>query len=274
MWQLLKNRLKKILGRPMSLKPYESVCAKEAELFGLHKSESGEFFPNFRISPSDTFVDVGCGFGGACVFAANQGAETIGVDINPAWVELTNKRLREETPSQRWHTYVSDSNPLPLQSGIATKVMCQEVLEHVDDPHAVLMELVRIGKPGAQYLLSVPDPASESVMRHITPAYIWERPHHQHVFERESFNRLVQDVGLKIEKRASYSFYWSMWWILLWADPSIAQTNQFGGSVSPLLRYWNKTWDALLTAPEGLRVKEALDNYMPKTQYLLVSKAA
>lgn len=274
MWELLKHRAKKILGRPFPPKPYEKVCERETELSGLHRGDKGEFFPDFRIGPSDTLVDVGCGFGGACSFAAAQGAEVIGIDINPDWVERTKKRLREETSSQRWKTYVSDSNPLPLESGIASKVICQEVLEHVDDPEAVIAELARIGKPGTRYLLSVPDPVSESVMRQITPSSYWVKPNHQRIFARETFVRLVEESGLTIERRASYSFYWSMWCILSWSDPGIGTTAPFGSSLTPVLRYWNKTWDALLAAPDGPRIKNALDKLMPKSQYLLARKAA
>jgi ubiquinone/menaquinone biosynthesis C-methylase UbiE len=273
-WEILKRRIKKMLRMPLPPKPYERVFEREAELFGLHRGDNGEFFPDFHITSSDTVVDVGCGFGGACVFAAAQGAEVVGVDINPPWIEHTKKRLREETSSQRWKLYVSDSNPLPLESGIATKVICQEVLEHVDDPAAVLAELARIGRVGARYLLSVPDPASEAVMREITPAWVWAKPHHQHIFEHKFLDQLVESVGLTIERRASYSFYWSMWWILLWSEPSITMTTQFGGALKPVLRYWNKTWDALLAAPEGMRVKNALDKAMPKSQFLLARKAA
>jgi hypothetical protein len=41
-----------------------------------------------------------------------------------------------------------------------------------------------------------------------------------------------------------------------------------------VLRYWNKTWDALLAAPEGARVKRALDKFMPKAQVLVARKAS
>jgi SAM-dependent methyltransferase len=272
MWESLKLRVKKILGRPLPPKPFERVWEREGELFGLYRESNGQLFPDFRITASDRVVDVGCGDGGVCVFAARQGAEVIGTDIDPAMIDATNKRLREETTSQRWQTHVSDSNPLPVKSGIASKVICQEVLEHVDDPAVVVSELVRIGKPGSLYLLSVPDPVGEKIHREIAPSIYWAKPYHLRIFERDAFDRLIQDAGLTIVKRANYSFFWSMWWILFWAETAV--TGQFGGPNTPLLRYWNKTWDALLAAPEGARVKNALDKFMPKSRFLLARKAA
>lgn len=268
----MKLRAKKLLRVPLRPKPREPIWQREAKLFGLHQSESGEYFPHFRITSSDTVVDVGCGVGAACVFAADEGAEVIGVDIDPEMIEITNKRLREETSSQRWQTYLSDSNPLPLESGTATRVICQEVLEHVDDPATMLSELTRIGRPNALYLLSVPDPVAETVQKDVAPESYWRKPNHLRIFEHEIFDKLVEAAGLRIETRASYSFYWSMWWILFWAEPRV--TRQFGSGSTPVLDYWNKTWDALLAAPQGPHIKKALDKFMPKTRYVLARKAA
>lgn len=272
MWATLKLRAKKLLRMPLPPKPYEVICQKEAELFGLHRSENGEYFPGFRVTSADTVVDVGCGVGGACVFAADEGAEVIGVDIDPDMIEVAKKRLREETSSRRWQAHLSDSNPLPLESATATKVICQEVLEHVDDPASMLSELARIGRPGALYLLSVPDTVAENVQKTLAPETYWRKPNHLRIFDRAAFDRLVEDAGLTIERRETYSFYWSMWWILFWAEPQI--TRHFGGPITPVLRYWNKTWAALLAAPEGPRIKKALDKFMPKTRFILARKAA
>lgn len=272
MWDTLKLRVKRILGMPLPPKAYERVREREAELFGLYRENSGELFPDFSITASDMVVDVGCGNGAACVFAAKQGAEVIGVDIDPAMIDLTSERLREETLSRRWRTHISDSNPLPLESGIASKVICQEVLEHVDDPAVVASELARIGRPGSWYLLSVPDPVGESIHREIAPSFYWAKPYHLRIFKREEFERLVEDAGLTIVRRASFSFFWSMWWILFWASPGVK--CEFGRAGTSWLRYWNKTWDALLAAPEGHRIKKALDNFMPKSQYIIARKAS
>ncbi len=40
--------------------------------------------------------------------------------------------------------FVSDCTQLPLQDGLASKVIAMEMLEHVKDPAAVLEELVRV----------------------------------------------------------------------------------------------------------------------------------
>ena len=60
---------------------------------------------------------------------------------------------------------VSNSLPLPLTNGYASKVVCMEVLEHIDQPEPFMAELVRMGRPGTQYLLSVPAQVDEHFAR-------------------------------------------------------------------------------------------------------------
>jgi SAM-dependent methyltransferase len=268
LWKSLKRRIKKILHRP-HLDPHEYVHETDAEVAGWFNHRTGELLTGFQILPDDTVVDVGCGDGGSCEFAGHVGAAVIAVDIDPAMIEKVKQRM-VRTPARSWRTIVSDGNPLPLATGSASKVLCQEVMEHVDDPQTFIAELVRIGEPGAQYLLSVPDPASEAVQRHVAPECHWRKPNHLRIFGRDEFDALVRGAGLVIESRLSYSFFWSMWWTLFWADraPSHINPNM------PVLKYWHKTWRALLEAPDGAKVRNALEQAMPKSQILIARKPA
>ena len=96
------------------------------------------------------------------------------------------------------------------------KVICTEVMEHVDDPERFLAELVRVGKPGALYLLSVPDPASEQVQQLVAPPLYFEKPHHIRIFSRDDFRDLVNQSGLIVEKQTTYGFFWSIFWAFFW----------------------------------------------------------
>jgi SAM-dependent methyltransferase len=251
--------------------PHRMVREMEAEQFGWFNHRTGELLSGFAIGGEDTVVDVGCGTGPACEFAARRGAEVYAVDIDPDAIAAVRKRMQGVELARPFHTVVSDSDPLPLPNGIATRVLAQEVMEHVDDPRRFVAELVRIGRPGARYLLTVPDPASEAVQKVLAPDLYWRRPNHLRVFERKEFEGLITAAGLRIEHRAYYGFFWSMWWALFWCG---GRGTEFGGSVTPLLKRWNQTWAALLTTPGGDRVRRALDEFMPKSQIVIARKAA
>jgi len=248
--------------------PWGSIHSRDASRNGWYNGKDYQLFPNFTIDPLDTFVDVGCGDGTACMFAANCGAEVIGVDIDEALMADLAKRLKKSAARQS-QALVSDGHPLPLEDAIATRVVCQEVLEHVPDPRQFVSELVRIGKPGARYLLTVPDPVGESIQKKIAPPAYWAPPNHVRIFQREDFSRLVVDSGLRIEKRTRYSYYWAMWWTLFWGAN---KPVKFGSGETPVLHHWNKLWGHMVSDPNYAKVVDALDDLMPKSQIIIAVK--
>ena len=127
----------------------KGVGLKDAVLSGWFLNDTNEIFRGVPISEEDVVVDVGCGDGGNAAFCLRRGAQLILIDTDKEAIAAATATLRTIRPDNVT-AYVSDANPLPLEDATATRVICTEVLEHVDDPAQVLRELVRIGKPGAQ----------------------------------------------------------------------------------------------------------------------------
>ena len=272
MWNKVVRRARCMLQKPLeALVPHRFVSSRDAEQFGWYNWKKRELLKGFPIGAADTVVDVGCGEGSSSDFAAQCGATVYAVDIDAEAIDAVQRRMKGRKLPRPFHTVQSDANPLPLEDGVATHVLAQEVMEHVDDPRQFLAELVRIGRPGARYLLSVPDPASESLQKALAPEIYWRKPNHLRVFARDEFDRLVRSAGLEIERRTHYSFFWSMWWVLFWSDKG---GFAFGSPSTPVLSHWNKTWVALMKTPNGARIKQALDEFMPKSQIIIARKAA
>ena len=115
---------------------------------GWFLNASDELFSGFAISAEDVVLDVGCGAGGASLFSAQRGAHVVFSDEVAEKIEALREKLTR-TPARAVEGLVSDSNPLPLADAYATRVIALEVLEHVDDPAAMIPDLVRVGRPGA-----------------------------------------------------------------------------------------------------------------------------
>jgi SAM-dependent methyltransferase len=263
------GRIRRAIMR--QLWPHRFVWQDDAELAGWFSYATGELIPGIAFGAEDVVADVGCGDGMATEFACRCGAEVYALDIDPQAIEALRRRMGRQQAGHGYHPVISDCDPIPLPEATATRVLAMEVLEHVDDPQRMLQELVRIGRPGALYLLTVPDPASEAVQRHVAPECYWRKPNHLRIFGRDEFARAVCDAGLSIEQRTHYSFFWSMWWTLFWAQRTDFKS---GAPTTPVLNYWHKTWHALLRSPNGLHVRRALEEAMPKSQVIIARKAA
>lgn len=239
---------------------------EDARLSGWFSQQTGELLKGFPIRAEDSVLDVGCGDGTFINFCAQFGAEITFADIDAEKILQVEARLRQSA-ARALHPLVTDANPLPLPDAYASKVIAMEVMEHVDDPAQFLRELVRVGKPGALYLLSVPDAVSEGVQQELAPPTHFQKPNHINIFTREEFERLVLDSGLVIEKKATYGFYWAVWWAFFWTcDQDLAPPWH------PLLENWARTWEAMLKTPDGPRIKSALDKVMPKSQAIIARK--
>lgn len=201
---------------------------------GWFQNESGELFQGFPIGGDDVVLDVGCGAGFATMYAASRGAHVIFSDVVAEKVENLRERV-VATPARTEQGLVSDSDPLPLADATATRVAALEMLEHVSDPQKVMRELVRVGKPGALYLLAVPDARSEHMQQ-----------------------------GLLIGHRGTYGFFWSMWMLIYWTWAK--STGQDLDSIPhdvvqppypQIVNDWAKLWHAIIKMPASDSMKNA-----------------
>lgn len=238
----------------------------DSTLNGWYDLESAQLFPGVNVSSDDVVLDVGCGESGVIDFAVGMGADVIFADIDPEKVALKESQLRLRE-GQKATPLVTDANPLPLEDGVATKIVSTEVIEHVADPKVFLAELVRVGAPGAIYLLSVPAPESEELQKGTAAPNYFEHPNHIRIVGHEEFRELIESAGLIVERQELTGFYWSVWWMFFWVS-----NQDLSPPWSPLLTSWAKTWSLLMDNPRAAEIKAALDKTIPKQQIIVARK--
>jgi len=243
---------------------------------GWYQSETGELFIGFKVSADDIVLDAGCGDGGAILFCARQGAHVIFSDIDALKIRNLTERAKK-TNARKVEGFVSDTLPLPLPDGYVTKILSMEMLEHTSHPEKILAELVRVGKPGAQYLITVPDARSESLQKPFAnPAYFLE-PNHIQIYDEASFVRLVENSGLKVERYDTWGFYWTVFMSLFWI---VHKQECLSGAIldyikppyHPVLQGWSNTWAGLMKLDGAEKLLESYDQYLPKAQLIIARK--
>jgi len=250
----------------------------DAVLSGWFNNATGELHPDFAVSSQDTVLDFGCGGGGATQFCSRQGAHVIFADSDASKIAQIEEALMQSGTSS-FQGIVSETLPLPLEDASVSRVVAQEVLEHVENPQQVLAELYRLGRPGALYLLSVPHERSELMQQGIAPASHFAPPNHRHIFGEEQFMELVQTTGLEVVSRHNFGFYWAFWMMLYWANLD-AEGHVHQGAThdlitppyAPLLDDWAAIWLRLLQMPAGPELKRRLDALLPKSQIIVARK--
>ena len=94
-------------------------------------------------------LDVGCGAGQVVGKLTEAGFEAHGVDVSEPNIE------RARRFSERCAFY--DGRHLPFDDAFFDSVGALNVLEHVEEPEAFVVELVRVLKPGGRLVISSPN---------------------------------------------------------------------------------------------------------------------
>lgn len=98
----------------------------------------------------------GCGVGGSLVaYHALNAAQVVGTEVDAAFCALSAART-EGLPGIEV-VQIEPDRPMPFADGAFDLIESLDVVEHVDDPVAYLLELGRVLAPGGTVLLAMPN---------------------------------------------------------------------------------------------------------------------
>jgi 2-polyprenyl-3-methyl-5-hydroxy-6-metoxy-1,4-benzoquinol methylase len=139
------------------------------------------------------FVEVGVGTGIYSRMTLQDTAWTgTGLDISPASLEYAERHIRAFDVSDRYRTAAADVITTDL--GVFDRVICVEVLEHLDDPSAMLGALRRTLRPGGRGFITAAVNAANADHIHL----------YRHPIEVEG---QLRDAGFHVEEAFSASAY-------------------------------------------------------------------
>ena len=150
----------------------ESLKATTLERFAATKAAVGRAAKHFGLPERPWRVgDIGCGAATQCALWARDGHQVWGVDINERLIELGRTRA------------AAAGLPIDLRAGSATALpwpdssfdvcLCPELLEHVADWSTVLLEAVRVIRPGGVLYLSTTNKLCPVQEEFTLPGYSW-----------------------------------------------------------------------------------------------------
>jgi SAM-dependent methyltransferase len=254
------------------------VGLRDASLSGWFNDEEGVLVKGFDVSANDVVLDIGCGEGGVTKYCAKYGPHIIISDIDADKVAKLEIDLNASN-ARKVDAYVSDCSPLPLADESVTRVIAMEMLEHVNNPEAIMAEIVRVAVSGAKILLSVPTESSEFLQQELAPKEYFSSPNHIRIFSEDSFIQLIEGSGLVVEHQIKWGFFWTIWMSLHWVVEKNSGRSLDGAALdrvtppySQVLDDWALTWNQLINMPEGQLLKQKLDETLPKAIAIIARK--
>lgn len=153
------------------------------------------FIADMRASASPSFFDVGIGTGFYSRVLLNEvpGARGIGFDVSEFSIDYTRRQVDAYQCGDRYELRRQDVTAQPV-GVVAPFVVCVEVLEHLEDPLAMLRTLRSLVAPGGKAL--------------ITAALTAPNADHIYLYRNaEEVHQQLREVGFRLEQYFAAAAY-------------------------------------------------------------------
>jgi len=104
-----------------------------------------------KINENDTVIEIGCGVGDI-LSRLDKGILT-GMDISQYILDIAKKKYK----SIKFINGNAENLPVEISQNKYDKIICSEVLEHVENPVNVLKEIKKISKDNSIIVISIPN---------------------------------------------------------------------------------------------------------------------
>ena len=174
-------------------------------------------FELLDLQANEKVLDVGCGLGRHSLIAYRDfPVNVLGVDLNLEDLKQAKERVQDiqENPCQGALLFLqSDAYKLPFADESFDVVICSEVLEHVPSYQSLIVELIRVLKPGGRLALSVPKYLPEKICWLLSDKYP-EFAGHVRIFRGSELKESVLSHGLILKnKHSAHALHSPYWWL-------------------------------------------------------------
>lgn len=147
-----------------------------------------------RYARSGRVLEIGCGLG-HMLARLEDDFETYGTDVSSFAIE----QAREVAP--RSHLQVLPAEGVDaFEAGFFDAIVGLHVVEHLEDPEAVVRKLARISKAGALLLLATPNLRAPFIKLKGDEWHGYKDPTHINMKQPEEWRALLERSGYKVEK--------------------------------------------------------------------------
>ncbi len=174
-------------------------------------------FGLFSINNGDRVLDVGCGEGRHTFEVCRLNHCTLcAMDLDAASLRKTRYVLlhmdSQRVSRGKWDVMRADALSLPFRDATFDKIICSEVLEHVEDEEQGIRELVRVLKQGGALAVTVPTYLTEAVYWRLDRDYYDHPGGHVRIFKPQGLLDALRRNDLAVYairyEHAFHSIYW------------------------------------------------------------------
>lgn len=179
-------------------------------------------FKKLNFNDGDKLLDLGCGEGRHLIHAClEHNIFGVGVDLSFRDLKITAERFApfaSYNPHSYFSIHQTDATKLPFADDSFDKIICSEVLEHVENYTGVLQEIKRVLKPNGILAISVPRAWPEKICWTLSAAYHQVEGGHIRIFNAQKLREDIKNLGFEFTHRYwAHALHSPFWWLkCLW----------------------------------------------------------
>ncbi len=163
---------------------YHNYLKSASKLGYLYKKYFLHKFLLKLTGPS--FLDVGCGIGKILELGSN---DCLGIDINEFNVNyIKSKGLKAKV--------IPNTNVFPIEDSSFSSILCDQVLEHIEEPTILISEMDRVSKYTGKIIIGLP----------LEKGYKADPDHCKFYTPKSAIQLIEKDTNLKHKKTIFYPF--------------------------------------------------------------------
>ncbi len=214
-------------------------------------------YDTLGVEAGDLVLDLGCGFGRHAYEFARRGASVVAVDYGfdeVVQVRATFGAMSEageiDLEATRIGAVQGNALCLPFADATFDRVLCSEVLEHIEDDEGAMAELARVLKPGGTMAITVPRFGPELINWALSEEYYETPGGHVRMYRRSTLLDRLAGAGLvPFATHHAHGLHAPYWWLKCAVGPR--------NDENPLVKAYHRllVWD-IVKAPRTTRVAE------------------
>ncbi|MBN2040010.1 MAG: methyltransferase domain-containing protein [Spirochaetes bacterium] len=175
-------------------------------------------FDLLDVRPGQIALDAGCGEGRHSFEFVKRGAKVFSLDRDMNSLRKTRYMLSQMKNKKMFHPEASsqvhsgDALILPFNDNTFDRIICSEVMEHVNNDDLACRELTRVLKKNGRIAITVPTFISESVFGALTYEYFTSPGGHIRKYIPKNLAEIMNRNGLNIYgidfRHSFHTLYW------------------------------------------------------------------
>lgn len=180
---------------------------------------SSRIYPEFfSFKTDDRVVNIGCGQGPQAIIYSGKYKEMVGIDINEKKLEKSKKAMIIYGV-KNYTTLCANVEAIPLPNNSFDKAIAIDIIEHVQNPNKLCLEISRLLKESGELLITFPamhdkfldfiSMVGRFILRRNkkAPSAEWNPDAHNQAYPLKEWIAIVESCGFKFYKsRASTLF--------------------------------------------------------------------